>query len=109
MDIDDLRIRLALAQLRDVRPTDERLVARPGENAGIDRAVGDEPVERVVDRVRVNVILINAETGQAATDADTNTVFEIFRKENVPAVAGSVPAELPVSGDDAAAIPEQLF
>ena len=52
---------------------------------------------------------INAETGQAATEADTNTVFEIFRKENVPTTGGSVQMELPVSGDDAAAIPEQLF
>lgn len=52
---------------------------------------------------------INAETGQAATDTDTNTVFEIFREEKAPATGATAPAELPANGDDAAAIPEQLF
>jgi penicillin-binding protein 1A len=52
---------------------------------------------------------INADTGQAATDADTNTVFEIFRKERVPAVGNAEPAELPANGEGATAIPEQLF
>jgi penicillin-binding protein 1A len=52
---------------------------------------------------------INAQTGQAATDADTNTIFEIFRKENVPAAAGAVPVEMPTGGENATAIPEQLF
>jgi len=52
---------------------------------------------------------INAETGQAATDADTNTVFEIFRKEKVPTTGTATPSESPANGDDAAAIPEQLF
>jgi penicillin-binding protein 1A len=52
---------------------------------------------------------INAETGQAATDADTNTVFEIFRKENVPATGGVEQLELPAGGENATAIPEQLF
>jgi len=52
---------------------------------------------------------INADTGKAATDADTNTVFEIFRKERVPAVGTTEPAELPANGDGATAIPEQLF
>ncbi len=52
---------------------------------------------------------INAETGQAATDTDTNTVFEIFRKEKAPAVGAATPAQMPANGDDATAIPEQLF
>ena len=52
---------------------------------------------------------INAETGQAATDADTNTVFEIFRKERAPLASEVAPVELPANGADAAAIPEQLF
>jgi hypothetical protein len=56
---------------------------------------------------------INAETGLAATDADTNTVFEIFRKEKAPAPApdqgDAVSVETPAGGDDATAIPEQLF
>ena len=52
---------------------------------------------------------INAETGQAATDEDTNTVFEIFRKERAPTAGSDVPVEVPTSGGDATAIPEQLF
>jgi len=52
---------------------------------------------------------INAETGQAATDTDTNTVFEIFRKEKAPTASAAAPEELPENGDEAAAIPEQLF
>jgi len=52
---------------------------------------------------------INAETGAAATDADTNTIFEIFRKERAPTTGSAAPLEKPTNGDDAAAIPEQLF
>ena len=54
-------------------------------------------------------IKINAETGEAATDADTNTVFEIFRKERAPTVNSATSSETPANGDDAQAIPEQLF
>ncbi len=54
-------------------------------------------------------IKINAETGEAATDADTNTVFEIFREERAPVVDSAAPSEIPASSDDAQAIPEQLF
>jgi penicillin-binding protein 1A len=54
---------------------------------------------------------INAETGLAATDADTDTVFEIFREEKAPSINNSAPVELPTGGDGKAAkeIPEQLF
>ncbi|VAW52071.1 Multimodular transpeptidase-transglycosylase [hydrothermal vent metagenome] len=52
---------------------------------------------------------INAETGRAATDGDTNTVFEIFRKEKVPVTGTVLPAESAANGNGAAAIPEQLF
>jgi len=52
---------------------------------------------------------INAETGQAATDVDTNAVFEIFRKERAPVIGNTGPVELPANGDGAVAIPEQLF
>jgi penicillin-binding protein 1A len=52
---------------------------------------------------------INADTGKPATDTDTNTVFEIFRAENVPTADSVAPVELPANGDDAAVIPEQLF
>jgi penicillin-binding protein 1A len=52
---------------------------------------------------------INAETGEAATDEDTNTIFEIFRKENAPVLNSATPDELPAGGGDATAIPEQVF
>ena len=52
---------------------------------------------------------INAETGEAATDADTNTVFEIFRKERVPVVGNASSGELPKNAEGASSIPEQLF
>ena len=52
---------------------------------------------------------INEQTGQAATDADTDTVFEIFRKENVPGVGSAQPQEANKTGEDKTAIPEQLF
>jgi penicillin-binding protein 1A len=52
---------------------------------------------------------INADTGRPAKATDTNTVFEIFRKENVPSVTDAVPAEIPVEGEHGAVTPEQLF
>ncbi|MCK5394700.1 MAG: penicillin-binding protein 1A [Gammaproteobacteria bacterium] len=52
---------------------------------------------------------INMETGRAAADADTDTAFEIFRKERAPDVASDISVGMPTQGDDAAAIPEQLF
>lgn len=51
---------------------------------------------------------INEATGQAATDADTNTIFEIFRAERAPVVNSATPTTMP-SGGDSSAIPEQLF
>ena len=52
---------------------------------------------------------INAQTGQAASDSDTGTVFEIFRKEKAPSAGMMTPDEGTVNGEDASAIPEQLF
>ena len=51
---------------------------------------------------------VNAETGAAATDLDQDTIFEIFRSENVPKVGN---ASLGSSEDvkTGGAIPEQLF
>lgn len=51
---------------------------------------------------------INEATGQAATDADTNTIFEIFRAERAPVVNNATPMAMPTGGDSSA-IPEQLF
>ena len=52
---------------------------------------------------------INAETGQAATANDVDTIFEIFRKERAPTSNITVPDESSTNSDDASAIPEQLF
>ncbi len=52
---------------------------------------------------------INVDTGQAATDTDTDTVFEIFRKERAPIIVSDAPVDSPVKDGDASAIPEQLF
>ncbi len=53
-------------------------------------------------------VKINARTGEAATDEDTDTVFEIFRKENVPVLKTGVPVDAPDDGGGEP-IPEQLF
>ena len=72
-------------------------------------ALAGKPEKQLARPDGLVTLKINAETGQAATDADTNTVFEIFRKEKVPTTGNAAPMELPVSGDDAAVIPEQVF
>lgn len=51
---------------------------------------------------------INDETGAAASDMDKNTIFEIFRSENVPEAGGSVTGA-GVDSKSGAPIPEQLF
>jgi penicillin-binding protein 1A len=72
-------------------------------------ALAGKPEKQLARPDGLVTIKINAETGQAATDADTNTVFEMFRKEKVPTADSATPAEIPASGEDASAIPEQLF
>jgi penicillin-binding protein 1A len=72
-------------------------------------ALAGKPEKQLARPDGLVTMKINAETGQAATDTDTNTVFEIFRKEKAPIAAATAPVELPAGGDDAAAIPEQLF
>lgn len=54
-------------------------------------------------------VKINAETGEAATDQDTDTVFEIFRSENAPVSDNSSQSAAPTPGGDKAPTPEQLF
>ena len=72
-------------------------------------ALAGKPEKQLTRPDGLIALKINAETGQAATDTDTNTVFEIFRKEKVPATGTMAPAELPANGDGATTIPEQLF
>jgi penicillin-binding protein 1A len=54
-------------------------------------------------------VKINAETGEAATDTDTNTMFEVFRTENAPKASSASPAVTPPVNGDAIPTPEQLF
>ena len=72
-------------------------------------ALAGKPEKQLARPDGLVTMKINAETGLAASDADTDTVFEIFRKERVPAAGSAQPVELPKNGDDNVAIPEQLF
>jgi len=76
-------------------------------------ALAGKPERQLVRPDGLVTMKINAETGLAATDADTNAVFEIFRKEKAPAPVpdqgNAEPVETPAGDDDATAIPEQLF
>jgi penicillin-binding protein 1A len=54
-------------------------------------------------------VKINAETGEAATDTDTNTMFEVFRTENAPRPGNATPVATPPANGDATPTPEQLF
>ncbi len=72
-------------------------------------ALAGKPEKQLTRPDGLVTMKINAETGQAATDADTNTVFEIFRKEKAPGVSGTSPAATPGNGEGSSAIPEQLF
>ncbi len=51
---------------------------------------------------------IDSVTGKPTSRTDVETVFEIFREENAP-VFDELLGDLPTSGGDATAIPEQLF
>ena len=71
-------------------------------------ALKDSPEKNLERPEGLVTIKINTETGEAATDLDKNTMFEIFREENAPVLddeagdggSGSYPGK---------AIPEQLF
>ena len=52
-------------------------------------------------------IKINADTGEAATDLDKNTLFEIFREENAPVLDSGIGGDSGVNKEET--IPEQLF
>lgn len=71
-------------------------------------ALAGKPERQLTRPDGLVTIKINEQTGQAATDEDTNTVFEIFRKENVP-IANTNATDVPTSSEDSTAIPEQLF
>ena len=72
-------------------------------------ALAGKPEKQLTRPDGLVTMKINAETGAAATDADTNTVFEIFRNERAPVVGAAAPVESPGNGETASEIPEQLF
>ncbi len=67
--------------------------------------VPEKPLPRPDGLVNVK---INADTGEAATDTDTDTMFEIFRTENAPQ-PGTARPESSAPGGGEAPLPEQLF
>lgn len=72
-------------------------------------ALAGKPEKQLKRPKGLVTVKINAETGELATDQDKDTIFEIFRSENAPAVE-SVINEAPVnSGNQGNPIPEQLF
>jgi penicillin-binding protein 1A len=72
-------------------------------------ALADRPQKQLKRPKGLVTVKINADTGEVATDQDTETLFEIFRSENAPGLE-STAADIPVSsGDKNNPIPEQLF
>ncbi len=72
-------------------------------------ALADKPERQLPRPDGLVTMKINAKTGKAASDNDTDAVFEIFRKERAPSAAIVNPDEGGASENDASAIPEQLF
>jgi penicillin-binding protein 1A len=74
-------------------------------------ALADRPERQLARPEGLVTMKINAETGQAATDTDTDTIFEIFRKERAPTAlsVNDSSVDIHTKGDNATAIPEQLF
>jgi len=72
-------------------------------------ALAGKPEKRLKRPKGLVTVTINAETGELATDQDKDTLFEIFRSENVPGIE-SAASENPVNtGNNENPIPEQLF
>ncbi|NNL07439.1 MAG: penicillin-binding protein 1A [Gammaproteobacteria bacterium] len=72
-------------------------------------ALADKPQKQLKRPKGLVTVKINADTGEIATDQDTETLFEIFRSENAPGMESSA-VDMPVSrGDNNNPIPEQLF
>jgi penicillin-binding protein 1A len=72
-------------------------------------ALAGKPEKQLARPDGLVTIKINAESGQVATGADENAIFEIFRKEKAPTSGAGSATEAPINGSEAGAIPEQLF
>jgi penicillin-binding protein 1A len=72
-------------------------------------ALAGVPEKRLQRPEGLVTVKINAETGEAATDLDKDTIFEIFRTENAPVPGESVSPTVPIDTETGAPIPEQLF
>jgi penicillin-binding protein 1A len=73
------------------------------------KALAGVPEKRLPRPEGLVNVKINAETGEAATDLDKNTIFEIFRTENAPVAGESVVPTAPIDPETGTPIPEQLF
>lgn len=71
-------------------------------------ALAGKPQKQLKRPKGLVTVKISADTGEAATAQDKETLFEIFRSENAPG-AGSAVIENPVSSGKDNRIPEQLF
>ncbi len=74
-------------------------------------ALAGKPEKQLARPEGLVTMKINAETGQVATDTDTDTIFEIFRKERAPTAfsVNDSSVDIHTKDDNATAIPEQLF
>lgn len=73
------------------------------------KALAGVPEKRLQRPEGLVTVKINAETGEAATDLDKDTIFEIFRTENAPVVGESTSPTAPIDPKSGTPIPEQLF
>ena len=74
-------------------------------------ALAGKPEKQLARPEGLVTMKINAETGQVAADSDTDTIFEIFRKERAPKAisVNDSSVDIHTNGENATAIPEQLF
>lgn len=74
-------------------------------------ALAGKPEKQLARPEGLVTMKINAETGQVAADSDTDTIFEIFRKERAPKAisVNDSSVDIRTNGENATAIPEQLF
>jgi penicillin-binding protein 1A len=73
------------------------------------KALAGVPEKRLPRPEGLVTVKINAETGEAATDLDKDTIFEIFRTENAPVPGVSTIPTAPIDPETGRPIPEQLF
>jgi len=72
-------------------------------------ALSDKPEAIIPVPEDIVTVRIDSKTGRRATSADSATIFEIFRAENIPPETGSSDVEPQNNGSYGERLPEQLF